>query len=330
MGNKTTALAIVLFSLMLVNIASAYGYGTSSISLASSSASLRPGNGTSVGYTVSLASGSMWGTTLSVANSGQLATEGITVSLSNTYADPTYTGTMSVGTSKTAHAGSYSVVLTATGDDPSTSNATFALTVLAPPATTVQTTISNTTKSQTTTVQTTVIPLTTIATTTKNYTAVTGYYGAVSGSAAYASSALIVILVIAALYGIYVWKSRLARLVIMGAALILIGTVAWLYGDYAGGLQGYIWGGFAAVVIGTIVWVYGDAAGGTFGQREAGRLAYAGIALIVIGAIVWIYGELAQPGIASYWWAGTVLLVVGTFVWLYGDVRAGAFLRRSR
>ncbi|MCL5239290.1 MAG: hypothetical protein M1286_02365 [Candidatus Marsarchaeota archaeon] len=331
MKSIATALIILALSFLVVNTVSAYGYGTSSITLASSSVSLSPGNGTSVGYTVSLASGSTWGTTLSVVNSGQLATDGIKVSLSNTYADPTYSGTMTIGTSGSTPQGKYTILLAATGDDPSTSNATFELTVLAKPLpTTAQTTTTNTTVHNTTTVQGTTTQQTTMpSTTTKNYTT-SAYYSPAGGTAALASPALIVIIALAAIYGIYTYKSRLARLTIIGAALILIGTVAWLYGDYSGGIQTYIWGGAAAVAIGTAAWTYGDAGGGTFKQKSSSGAVYLGIAIIAVGFLAWIYGELGAPGVSSYWWGGTALLVIGTLVWLYGDAKAGAFLRRTR
>ena len=327
------ALAMLVFSLLMANVVSAYGYGTSSISLNSNGSSLAAGGSTSVGYTVSLASGSTWGTTLSVVNAQQLSSSGISVSLSNTYGDPTYSGTMTVNVGASAQPGNYTITLSATGDDPSTSNANFALTVLAPaPATTAQTT---TAAGQTTSQQTTSVQPTTTApqsTTTANYTptGVGAYYSPGNGTAQIASSVLIVIIVLAALYGLFAWKSRLARLAVIGAALILIGIVAWLYGDYAGGIQSYIWGGVAAIVIGTVAWTYGDAQGGTFRQKGAGRASYLGIALIVIGLLGWIYGELGAPGVPSYWWGGTALLAIGTLVWLYGDVKAGAFLRKSR
>ncbi len=328
MGKLGVVLAIVAL-LAMANGVFAYGYGTSSISLGSYGTSMMNGNSTSVSYTVNLASGSTWGTMLNVVNSQQLDSQGIAVTLSPSSGDPPFSGTMSIKVGAAAQAGNYSIVLSATGDDPSSSNATFALSVLsATPTTTAQTTTTNATNSQTTTLKLT----TTVRqpTTTANYsTGGTTYYGPGNSTAQLASSALIVIIILAALYGLFVWKSMLTRLVVMGTALILIGTVAWLYGDYAGGIQSYIWGGFAAILVGTGVWAYGDMKGGTFKQATPGKLVWISIILILVGAIGWGYGEAYAPGMSTYWWGGTAPLVVGTLLWLYGDAKAGAFVRRK-
>jgi hypothetical protein len=324
------AFAVLAFSLLMVNIASAYGYGTSSISLGSYSASITSGASTSTSYTVNLASGSTWGTTLSVVNNNQLASQGVMVSLSNPSGDPPYSGTMTIQTSSTTAAGSYTITLTATGDDPSTSDANFALTVSSAQQTTAATTAPTTAGQNQTTIPTTVPQTTLPSTTVPSYTTISqNYYGSSAGSLPLESSAAIVVIILAALYGLFVWKSMLTRLVVIGTALILIGTVAWLYGDYAGGLQGYIWGGFAAILVGTAAWVYGDMRGGTF-KQSVGKLVWLSIILILIGAIGWAYGELYAPGMPAYWWGGAALLVIGTFVWVYGDAKAGAFLRRGK
>ncbi|MDE1855227.1 MAG: hypothetical protein KGH57_02835 [Candidatus Micrarchaeota archaeon] len=342
MRKHIAALSMLLFSLLVVNVASAYGYGTSSISLASGSARLTSGNGTSVSYTVNLASGSTWGTTLNVVNAQQLDSQGIAVTLSPSSGDPTFSGTMSIKVGAAAQAGTYTIVLQATGDDPSTSNATFALTVLAPATTSAQTTTTNATQNKTSSAQqttslqqTTTIrqPTTTASqpTTSANYYNSPGaYYGSGNATAQLASSALIILIILGALYGLFMWKSMLTRLVVIGTALILIGTVAWLYGDYLGGIQSYIWGGFAGILVGTAAWIYGDIGGGTFKQALAGRLSLLGIILILIGAFGWAYGELYSPGMSAYWWGGTALLVIGTLAWLYGDVKAGAFLKKIK
>ncbi|MDE1873817.1 MAG: hypothetical protein KGI04_01715 [Candidatus Micrarchaeota archaeon] len=328
MGKLGAVLAIAAL-LAMANGVFAYGYGTSSISLGSYSRSMMNGNSTSVSYTVNLASGSTWGTTLSVVNNNQLASHGIMVSLSNPSGDPPYSGTMSISASSTTPAGTYNVTLAATGDDPSTSNSNFVLTVLAPTTTAQTTTVGSanqtTTAQQTTSVASTSIqPSSTIA-----YNSTGAYYSNGNSTAQLASSVLIVLIILGALYGLFAWKSALTRLVVIGTALILIGTVAWLYGDYSGGIQSYIWGGVAAIAVGTLMWIYGDAKGGTFKQKGASGAVYLGIALIVIGLLGWVYGEVGAPGVSEYWWGGTVLLVVGTVIWLYGDAKAGAFLRRK-
>ncbi|MEM3791138.1 MAG: hypothetical protein QXL16_00195 [Candidatus Micrarchaeaceae archaeon] len=108
-----------------------YGYGTSSISLSSSSLSLYPGSSTSAKYSVDLSSGSTWGTTLQVVNVQQLSSSGISVSLSNAYGDPPFSGTVSISVSKNTKPGNYSIELQATGDDPSQATS-INLVVLAP------------------------------------------------------------------------------------------------------------------------------------------------------------------------------------------------------
>ena len=327
MRGTTGALIILVFSLLAINTASAYGYGTSSVSMSRGSASVPQGGGSSVNYTVNLASGNTWGTTLSVVNNNQLSSQGIMVSLSNPSGDPPFSGTMAVTTSSSTPAGTYNVTLAAAGDDPSTSNADYMLTVLAP-ATTVQTTTVGS-GNKTTTAQQTTSQATTSVQQTATVSGTGGYYGSGNAAEQLASSALIILIILGALYGLFVWKSTLTRLVVIGTALMLTGIIAWLYGDYAGGIQSYIWGGFAGILVGTAAWVYGDIRGGTFKRAVAGKLSLLGIVLILIGLIGWAYGELYAPGVSSYWWGGTVLLVIGTIAWLYGDLKAGAFLRRK-
>ncbi len=105
------------------------GYGTSSISLNATSASVAQAGAVSVAYTVNLASGSTWGTTLIVQNQAELSQSGISVSISNPNGDPPYSGTATITTSQSTPAGAYSVTFAATGDDPSTAPADFLLTV---------------------------------------------------------------------------------------------------------------------------------------------------------------------------------------------------------
>jgi hypothetical protein len=109
----------------------ATGIGTSTILLNQSTLSMRPGQSALVSYTVKLASGNTWGTTISVANASALSLQGIGTSLSNTYADPTYTGTLTVTASAAAKAGNYSISMQATGDDPSSAPALLTLSILA-------------------------------------------------------------------------------------------------------------------------------------------------------------------------------------------------------
>ncbi len=135
--------ALVAF-LIVPSYAFASGIGSSSIQLTQNGANLSVGGSASVGYTVKLVSGTPWGTTLNIVNKNQLLADGITLTLSNSYGDPTYTGTMGISASSSAKPGKYSVALNATGDDPSSSNAVLNLTVFGKTsnATTATTTIS--------------------------------------------------------------------------------------------------------------------------------------------------------------------------------------------
>ena len=98
--------------------------GTSTITLGTSSVSVTPGTSASDSYTVNLASGSPWGTSLS---SNYLS--GFTISFSNSGGDPPYTGTMTVAVASSVSDGTYHVYINATGDDPSSSPAVLSVSV---------------------------------------------------------------------------------------------------------------------------------------------------------------------------------------------------------
>lgn len=125
------------------------GIGTSSIALGQTSGSVAAGNTMSVSYTVSLASGTKWGTTLVVANNSTLKGDGITVTPSTSAMDPTYTGSLSIAVASSATPGSYQINLKTTGDDPSTSNAVFTLAVTAAGSSSSTTTSSSSTTTTT-------------------------------------------------------------------------------------------------------------------------------------------------------------------------------------
>lgn len=143
---RTSWLAFA-FAMLLVGgafaYAGSYGYGTSSISLQTSNATVVSGGSVNTTYRVSLASGSTWGTTVSVTDSAALSSHGITATLSDPTGDPPFSGTLSISTSPTTALGTYNISLAATGDDPSTNPVTFTLTV-ASQATTTQSSISTT------------------------------------------------------------------------------------------------------------------------------------------------------------------------------------------
>jgi hypothetical protein len=115
--------------LFYYNPSTSGGIGTSTISLAQSSGSVAAGKSMTVGYTVSLASGQKWGTSVVVANSQTITSNGITVSPSVGAMDPNYSGNLTISVSPSTSPGTYQISLKATGDDPSTSNAVFTLTV---------------------------------------------------------------------------------------------------------------------------------------------------------------------------------------------------------
>lgn len=184
------------------------------------------------------------------------------------------------------------------------------------PTTTVQASNSTTLNSTANTVATTLA--TTVQTTTPTtsilYQQPSGYS---SGLVYYG---LIVIIALVAIYGLVKMPAMPTRLAVLGAALILIGTVAWLYGNY-GGPGSYVLEGVAAIIVGLIIWIIGDVVGGTFKHSVPAILTIIGIIFIIAGTWAWYY-----IGSLNATWGGVAALVIGTFVWLYGDAQAGAFI----
>ncbi len=298
-GMRSPLIALTML-LLFAGIAFAQnGYGTSAIVLSKGYLNVTAGGSASVNYAVNLASGSTWGTTLVVTNAAQLQQQGITFAISNPSGDPPFTGLLTVITSTTTGSRVYSVKLAATGDDPSLVNAVLNVSVTGTQVAGATTTVAQ------------------------------QYYPNGSGLMV-ASLVLIILIAIAVGYLAVKMKTILARLALIGAGLILIGTVVWIYGDYAGGSMAYVWGGVAAIAVGTLAWVYGDIVGGTFKQSFAGKVVYAGVALIVIGTALWLYADYYGGGFPLYLWSGVALIVVGTAAWLYGDAYAGAFLRSKK
>ncbi len=262
------AVMLSMFAVLIPSV-SAYGYGTSSISFAQQSANISAGSNAMVGYTVNLASGSTWGTTLSVVNSSALALKGISVALSTTSGDPPFSGTMMIRLAQYTARGTYSIVLKASGDDPS-ANATFVVDV--PQNGTVQSTVQQTT-TLTTAAQNGSMSSTSTRPATTVFAATSVYYNpkgmqSTSGSNAYGLIAAIVVILIVCSYLAIRMNYMSAKLIWVGVALILIGVVVWLYGDYNGGLMQYIWGGVAAIIVGTAIWLVGDQKGGAFKIRK--------------------------------------------------------------
>lgn len=145
-------------------------------------------------------------------------------------------------------------------------------------------------------------------------------YGAGIGMYAYGLMGLIAVIAIILLA---VMKAMQTRLTIIGVALILIGTVAWLLGDYAAG-PSYIMYGAAAVVVGWLIWLYADLK--LLSSKAVGMIVMAGVALSLIGTAIWLYGDYLLGISPTYIWGGVALIVIGTLVWLFGDAKAGAFV----
>ncbi len=244
MNSITRYLVVFVALLFLVPAVSAFGYGTSSISFTQSSGQLAAGGSMSVGYNVSLATGSTWGTTINIVNKAQLASHGITVTLSNpggTQSNPPFNGTMTISVSSSTPNGQYNIILNATGDDPSTTNAAFALAIAVPAS------------SSTTTV--TGAASTTVAVTSSV---------AVSAPASYGMDlpdvflGLIILVIIITVISMAVKTATASRQILLCVALILVGTFLWLYGDYTGGALYYVWAGVILILIGTFAWIWVD------------------------------------------------------------------------
>lgn len=167
-------LAAVFTALLSSSIAYAAGYGTSSITLNPSSGSVMAGQSVSVSYSVNLASGGTWGTSLQVSNQQSLSAQGINVTLSKAYADPPYSGTAEISTGASTAAGTYTITFLATGDDPSASPSNYTLTVSSA-ATTATTSVATTTMATTSTPTNTSNKTSTVPATTSAPTTSVGY-----------------------------------------------------------------------------------------------------------------------------------------------------------
>jgi hypothetical protein len=125
MNAKSMAMLVAFSIMLLSSVSFASGIGTSKITFSSSNMTVAPGGVGTVNYNVSLVNGTVWGTSVNIVNSANLSKEGINVSLSKTYADPSFSGIMTVKVSSTTAPGDYAVILSATGDDPSLTNSLF-------------------------------------------------------------------------------------------------------------------------------------------------------------------------------------------------------------
>ncbi|MDE1850963.1 MAG: hypothetical protein KGH54_04200 [Candidatus Micrarchaeota archaeon] len=146
-----------------------------------------------------------------------------------------------------------------------------------------------------------------------------GSYGSL-GTYAYGLMGVIAVIAIILLA---MMKAMPTRLTIIGVALILIGTVAWLYGDYAAG-PNYIIAGAIAVVVGWLIWLYADVK--LLSDKNVGKMIVAGVVLSLIGTAIWLYGDFYLGISPTLIWGGVALIVIGTLVWLLGDSKAGSFI----
>ncbi len=128
MNKKTLVLTIfiIAFFISISGLSAASSIGSSTISVSSSSLTVPQGGTQSVGYTVTLSSGTSWGTEISAK-----APSGISVSFSKASGDPTYSGTATISVSSSVSQGTYTVTFDATGDDPSTNSPAISVAVTA-------------------------------------------------------------------------------------------------------------------------------------------------------------------------------------------------------
>ena len=242
-------LIIALLMSAFFSISFATGIGTSKISFSNNQLNITQGSSASVNYTVALVSGSKWGTSINLLNQTALLQKGINVVMSNPSGDPTFSGVLTIATAPATPSGKYVLSFQAIGDDPSVSNSTIILNV-APAAPSTST--SSTAQPQ--------IP---------NTSASSGYaippvYAVNYSVINYILYALILITLIVSIYFIAIMKYFNAKLIFVSTALIIIGSLVWLYGDFNGGFYSYVSAGFAAIIIGTLLWLYADYKGGAF------------------------------------------------------------------
>ncbi|MGC8681989.1 MAG: hypothetical protein ACP5TF_01695, partial [Candidatus Acidifodinimicrobium sp.] len=82
----------VFSAVLLVGVVYAAGYGTSKISLTRYSVNVSQGGTATVGFTVSLATGSTWGTSVNIVPSNSY----VTLSPNPSYGDPSYSGNITI------------------------------------------------------------------------------------------------------------------------------------------------------------------------------------------------------------------------------------------
>lgn len=111
----------IIVSVFLLSSVHASGIGTSSVSLTQSSVNISQGSSASIGFTITLVSGTPWGTSLTESPSSSY----ITFSPSASNQDPTYSGTLAINVAKNTPVGKYIFNISSVGDDPSASPIQF-------------------------------------------------------------------------------------------------------------------------------------------------------------------------------------------------------------
>lgn len=188
------AAALVMLSLAAPSVLAQYGYGTSTVSFANSSVSIMQGGTANVTFTITLATGSTWGTTASITDSAQLSSEGIAASAKPSYGDPTYSGTVSISVSSSTAPGTYNITLAATGDDPSASPASLAVIVAQrPTANTTSASAGSTSIANKTSVSTKPVSVSTLST---SGSGVAPGYGSSPGTPDYAAYDVVALVIV--------------------------------------------------------------------------------------------------------------------------------------
>ncbi len=122
------AVLFILFAIIfMVSQVHAAGYGTSTVSIGNPSVNLSQGGSAVTSFTITLASGSMWGTSLSVTG----APAGMTYQSSPSIGDPTFSGQLTIYAGSSVAPGKYVLQVGATGDDPSSATVPLTVDVLA-------------------------------------------------------------------------------------------------------------------------------------------------------------------------------------------------------
>lgn len=200
-------LAALLIALLPSVAMAQYGYGASEVVVSANNVTLYPGGSTTISFTVKLVSGNTWGTNVKIVTSSSY----VSVTASPSSGDPTFSGKLTITVASNAPSGVYEVNVSATGDDPSSSPATIYVYVKSnsTTATTTTTTSTTTTSATSTTTTTPSSAATTTVTTTKTVTTTSTYTTTVPSPSSSSSSlaplgafVVVVILSLAAVFGL--------------------------------------------------------------------------------------------------------------------------------